>query len=453
MFNLDDEDEPDRDRGAFGDMSVLDKMKMWNSNSAQKDSVVPYEDLFEGVGDHEEDEIDQSALSAYHKIILSSPAYEWFIATVAKESVLRSETDHQRIRRHILDKLPTGIISKRRTPDMHQVMFKLEWHHSMNERLRCELSENLLPVQPHRPSIIMTGSTQEAQGLTIKQYLAQTWPITGLQILEVLHTAVTRHTQQSYGRSQTPCHSLCHAYGYIVSHVGNTQLQIETSESHLLVTATGPAYFVADCGEQLAWIGSALLCSNQTLGSHCLPLITSFEIESILATPPCIKYKGHCNINFEFTRQGASDNSLPGTLNFGQELLRRSTLVVGFPIRRRPEGYSGLELSFDALLGFLQASRAELSPTHAFVKGPKNTLVLIKHTENMFLWKLDPSSMDYSLSCAGRCVNADVEEGSDPLEYHVLEIGRHVISQRSGDTVPSKCAYIPLLNQELTILI
>lgn len=202
MFNLDDEDEPDRDRGHFKDMTVLDKMKMWSSNSAQLYPIIPCDDLFEGIKDDEEDEIDQSELSGYHKTILNSPAYEWFLTTVAKESVLRLETNQPRLRHRILDKLPTGTISKRRTPDMHQVTFKLEWHHSMNERLRTEFAEDsTLPVQPHRSSIVMTGSTREAQGLTIKQYLAQTWPKTNLKILEILHTAATNDIQQSHGMS------------------------------------------------------------------------------------------------------------------------------------------------------------------------------------------------------------------------------------------------------------
>jgi hypothetical protein len=58
MFNLDDEDEPDRDRGHLEDMSVLDKMNMWRSKAEQDHLVLPNTELFEGVQDDDEDPID-----------------------------------------------------------------------------------------------------------------------------------------------------------------------------------------------------------------------------------------------------------------------------------------------------------------------------------------------------------------------------------------------------------
>lgn len=204
MFNLDQEDEPDHELNHLEDMAILDKMAMWSSKVTQEYPVIPSDDLFEGVKDDEEDTIDQSELSGYHKIILSSPAYEWFLTSVAKESILKLETAQPRIRRYILDKLPTGTISKRQTLDIHQVTIDLEWHHSMEERLRYELAEEpTAPIQPYQKSIIMTGSPREAQGLTIKQYLAQTWPITGVQMLNILKTATTNSTQQPHGRFYT----------------------------------------------------------------------------------------------------------------------------------------------------------------------------------------------------------------------------------------------------------
>lgn len=225
--------------------------------------------------------------------------------------------------------------------------------------------------------------------------------------------------------------------------MGNTQLETKILTSHLLVTATGPAYFVADCGEQLAWIGSALLCSTQTLGSHCLPLITNFEVDATPVAPPCIVYKVYCNINFRFTKPENSDELLLGTQSVGRKLLRESTLILGFPILRRPEGYSGLELSFNTLLSFLQAPRAELSPNQVSIKGLKNTLMLIKYTKDMFLWKLDHSSADFSSCCAERCFNVDVEEGRGSLDYHALETGRHIISQCTDDATFVESVYKP----------
>lgn len=204
MFNLDDEDEPDRDRGHLEDMSVLDKMNMWSSKAEQDHSVLPNTELFEGVHDDDEDPIDESELSTYHKIILDSTAYEWFLWNVATEAIIKLETSQPRIRQHIMDKLPTGTVSKRRTPKVYEVMFDLEWHHTMEERLQYELSEELKrPIRPFRSSIIMTGSPRQAQGLSIKQYLAQTWPMTGLQLLDAVEKATTNPTKHYHGTSNS----------------------------------------------------------------------------------------------------------------------------------------------------------------------------------------------------------------------------------------------------------
>ncbi|KAN0089561.1 hypothetical protein V8E51_019821, partial [Hyaloscypha variabilis] len=230
LFNLEGEDEPDRDRGHLEDMSVLDKMNMWVSKAGQESSVHPNTELFEGVQDEAEDPTNESNLSTYHKNILDSPAYEWFLENVAKESILKLETPRPRIRQQILDQLPPGTISKRRTPKFYEIIFELEWQHDMELGLQYEL---LVESQRQtQPSIVMTGSPWKAQGLSMKHYLAQTWPTTGLQLLDTLEQAIIN-------RAKHACVSL----------PGNTHLESRILSSQLLVTATGPAYFIADCGE------------------------------------------------------------------------------------------------------------------------------------------------------------------------------------------------------------
>lgn len=182
-------------------MAVHDKMEMWQSKATQESSTFLKDELFEGVEDDVEDLIDDSELSRHCTTILKSPAYKWFISTLAKESILQLDTSQPRIRQCILNTLPSGTVSKRRTPDTHQVTIDLEWHLLMEERLRLELLGDLdSPTQPYNPSIIITGSQEAAQGLDIKQYLGQTWPITGLKLLYALKTSMDS-APQSLGMS------------------------------------------------------------------------------------------------------------------------------------------------------------------------------------------------------------------------------------------------------------
>ncbi|CZR67883.1 uncharacterized protein PAC_17782 [Phialocephala subalpina] len=80
-----EEDDPDRTRDP-GDMSLLEKMNMWNSKAGEDCSFVLNEDLFEGVPADDENPIAPSDLTAYHKIVLESTAYKWFLLSLKKES-------------------------------------------------------------------------------------------------------------------------------------------------------------------------------------------------------------------------------------------------------------------------------------------------------------------------------------------------------------------------------
>jgi len=430
MFHHDEEDEPDRSQEHLGDMSLLDKMSMWNSKDGQDHTTHQNEDLFEGVKDDEEESIDQSELSAYHNIIVDSSAYKWFLANLVNDSILKLGTLQPRIRQRILDELPTGKISKRRIPDIHEVSFELEWDDAIEESLRNELPEQgKLSDLSFRPSIILTGSPQEAQGLTIQQYLAQTWPSIGLQLLFSLQAAV-----------------IYHPHWHMVDLPGNTQLSTRILSSRLLVTATGPAYDVADCGEILTWIMSALLSNTRNISLYCLPRITSFRIDDVApSNSNLFKYKGYCNFDFDHTQTATLDEPLPGIQSVIRDLLGETTIILGFPIRRRPEGYPGLELSFDALLLYLQASKAEIFVLDVFIKGPKRVLKLFKHSGDVFLWRLDHSLAKYSSYCSASRSEATALEDYSSLNHHALEYGRHILSKCEANAAPAKGMYQAVL--------
>jgi hypothetical protein len=226
-----------------------------------------------------------------------------------------------------------------------------------------------------------------------------------------------------------------------VSLPGNAQLKIRILPSRLAVTATGPAYSVADCGELLAWVGSALVSGTQNISRYCLPLITCFWIEAPTSSSALLKYNGYCSFTFELTRLGTWNESLPGIQNFSRDLLRENTIILGFPIRRRPEGYPGLEVSFSTLLLYLQASKAEIFVSNVFIKGPNRVLKLVKHTGDIFLWQLDHSLADYSLCCQEKRSKAIAVKDYSSLDYYALEAGRHVLSKCADDSAPTEGVY------------
>lgn len=236
-----------------------------------------------------------------------------------------------------------------------------------------------------------------------------------------------------------------HAYMHIVSLPGNMHLATRIIPSHLIVTATGPAYFVADCGEVLAWMGSALLSDSQQSSSFCLPQVTVFRIDEANSNSTSLKRKAYCGVHFELTQLGAADESLPGTQNFSRDLLGENTTILGFPIRKRPKDFLGLELSFDTLLFYLQAPKAEIFALDVFIKGPKRVLKLIKHLDGIFLWQLDHSLADYSLCCPIYNSKSRWNVELSSLDHRALEAGRHILSKCADNLTPSEGVYDAVL--------
>jgi hypothetical protein len=223
-----------------------------------------------------------------------------------------------------------------------------------------------------------------------------------------------------------------------VSYLGNTKLETKLLPSRLSVTATGPPYFVADFCELLAWTGSALLSSDRAARTHCLPLITNFHAETTVSNLPSLKHRFSCTIKFKFTEINTSGHSLSRIQDFDPEFLKRGPLVLGFPIRKRPEGYPGLELDFATILDYLGTTRERLLPPYTCIKGPTRRLLLFKRTDDIFLWRFDNSSAGYFPSCPDSHINLDAEKDHASMYYNVLVASRHIICEHATDDAPAK---------------
>jgi hypothetical protein len=189
-------------------MSLSDKMSMWESK-AGADQLDPgkNDDLFTGVEDTQDEYPELADLPLYNRIILASAAYKWFVANLQKELVLQwSETQPytmiEDIRRKILDELPTGRISKRRAPCAYKVKFDVEWLNETEQTFLRKISEQSIESKESCADLFTTtGGVEEAQALTIEKYLDQTWPVRGLQLLEVIQEAVISHDRCCSGKN------------------------------------------------------------------------------------------------------------------------------------------------------------------------------------------------------------------------------------------------------------
>lgn len=209
MFSREDDGQPTNGQRGPKGMSLLDKMSMWDNKAGEIDTVAENDELFEGVGDDDDEITNEVDLSKYHGVILKSPSYEWLLSSLKKESSLQWDLRQPRImveniRQKILDKLPAGTISKHRPLNACEVVFDLKWYDGdSGSALFSKLSTSEILLSE---LIAVTGSREESQALTIEQYLRQTWPAYGLQVLGVLQRVITNYDQHCSGK--LPSHLL-----------------------------------------------------------------------------------------------------------------------------------------------------------------------------------------------------------------------------------------------------
>lgn len=164
----------------------------------------------------------------------------------------------------------------------------------------------------------------------------------------------------------------------------NDPIAARISGSNLEIKVTGPAHFIAECGEQIAWLAAVLESSSQDATRHYTPSIENIHVRP--APSPYSGYRGQCDVVLHITHMSGFQSFLPRIQNSWQAVVGRYTLIEGFPISRRLEGYPGLEVSWNMLLYLMQAPELCLLGEHISLKGPEKTVKLAKQTGNICLW-------------------------------------------------------------------
>ncbi|KAF7540099.1 hypothetical protein G7Z17_g12282 [Cylindrodendrum hubeiense] len=207
MLSSDINEQPEDCRDGLDGMDLLDKMAMWQSKY-DEDDIHPgeaeyfFNDAKYDDDDNDDNETEEINLSAYQSVIFDSQAYKWLLANLKKEAVLQWKESHpciliENIRLTLIEKLPTGTISKRHAPLSHEMTFVLNWQEDIKLRLDRESEEPVAwPARELSSFVVLTGSHDDAQALTMKQYMSQTWPANGLEMCNVLQAAIRSHECQ-----------------------------------------------------------------------------------------------------------------------------------------------------------------------------------------------------------------------------------------------------------------
>lgn len=119
--------------------------------------------------------------------------------------------------------------------------------------------------------------------------------------------------------------------------------------------------------------------------------------------------------------------------------LYSTTVIQGFPTRRRPPLFQGLELGLAWMLESIGASWTPVLENGRIVlKGSRHTLELVKHTQNILLWhSLHPRSASCSFC---ECASSN-EHNRTPLDsrLHAATLpsnSRHIVANLEHFGVP-----------------
>lgn len=276
-----------------------------------------------------EDNIEPPEPTPYRDSVLGSPAFNWLITTLLTEvSLTRQRADVMRsIRNQILSTLPSSHeVSRKKSSREYRATFEIDWDPlSFVKEQKYQES----PDEAIKRSITLTGSPEDAQALTTGQYLAQTWPTSGAEVMRIVAEVI-----------RNPDH---HASGTLPD---GTELQTRIDGGKFTVYATGIADSLAEVAQQFAWLGSALRSSPFESGiAMCSPAIRNPSLKNIAPQGKASDSEPYAEISciIEFDIQKPLNSAQGGAGHCWHSMFRNPVMVKGYPIMAKHKTGLGLE--------------------------------------------------------------------------------------------------------------
>ncbi|KAI1347988.1 hypothetical protein F5Y01DRAFT_229273 [Xylaria sp. FL0043] len=360
-----------------------------DESNFEKFNTEPPEDTFERFPQEEFPERAQMpGPEEYRKILVENPIYMWMLARLRRDLILsaREYTIPNYIMGVIQSRFPrTKTVSRSKCPEEVQVTFDVKWDIM---GFLCQQDYGIPHSEAIANSVTLTGSGTYAQALTCRQYMAQMWPLTGSQTLKLIQETLksTEHKKTLF--FSTPCRLSLEASIYGASNACGSAVS---------VTATGLPYFIAEIGEQLSWMGSALRPSLSHAVTICKPYLAVSDINT--------QYFMECplTLNLEYDVETLDSSAHKPNGQCWSYLFSTPVIAGGFPILHRQEPDTGLEMPLELMIALTGTKYLNSFNSHIFIKGFNTMLVPAKQSEELIIWHLlcsqDPSErISYLLS-------------------------------------------------------
>ncbi|KAK5224482.1 hypothetical protein LTR72_004263 [Exophiala xenobiotica] len=315
-----------------------------------------------------EERPEQIPDNLYTDFVVCTPAYDWLLDSLRKRLYLTptDSTRNRSIRETILSSLvSTRKVSRKTAAETYQMTFSLAWDplHFTQEQGYTEAVEEVIEY-----AITLTGNMSQAQAMPCGQYLSQVWPSSGSVVLQMLQNALREPEVIVQANLRD-----------------DTKLQGSIDGPHFNVQVSGIRDSIAEVGEQLAWLGSALRSSTDDNLALCRPCIENIAKSSpdgqTIETSPNVYT---CHIQFRTYQHGAHPTITNGRC--WHDMFRNPTIVEGFPILERPENMPGLEIPLNIMAALIQTRRIDTFNDTPYIKGFSSMLYPTKSVDNFLLW-------------------------------------------------------------------
>ncbi|GKZ26323.1 hypothetical protein AbraIFM66951_002245 [Aspergillus brasiliensis] len=371
----------------LANVSLDDIMDIWHQRTDSLEPQLPTLDarqtdqkspeVMELAENNESKASNLPPLELYSTLIRSAPVYTLLLNNIRRECLFaRSESDIMgKVRKIILESLPVSTrINRQIAAETFDISFKVRW-----DPLKFLVDEQYedSPEKAIGKVITLTGSAMSAQAMTCGEYLRQVWPSTGPSVMKLMKDLVSGERK---GSCVLP---------------DGTELTFSTRPSidqgmscDVWVDARGTAPILAEIGEQVAWLASALRASPFRPGivAYSRPFVSFVKVSH---------QEGAKNTRETYLYDiGVGVYEEPGRMEIGtgdcwHKLFGSPVVVEGFPIRRRVEQHSrGLEIPLAIMASLAGTRKITVFEGRSVLKGFSTMLIPAKCSQNAITWHL-----------------------------------------------------------------
>lgn len=178
---------------------------------------------------------------------------------------------------------------------------------------------------------------------------------------------------------------------------------------------------IAEIGEQLGWLSSSLSSFRHAFGvSHCEPRI---NVANSVKHPLPNNSSGSdivCEFDFSLTEIDTRQETSNGQC--WHPIFRNPVVVSGYPIARRVDSNTGLEISLHTMAKLVGTDRINIFDGKVYIKSFSAMLVPTRYTGELLIWHFlyskDGSRISY-LDCT--------MPHAENIKISDLETTRHII--------------------------